>query len=246
MTHLELDWNGIPLIGSADVPPDARQALLLLHGFTGNRLEFTYFFVALARRLAEHGIATFRFDFPGCGESGGAFADITLAQQAAVTTFLLRELAQRHPQLGWHLCGFSMGGRAAMLAAPHSPVPLRSLSLIAPALNLREVVEAAAAQGVALADGSCDFLGMPIGQALRQELAALDPLAGVERITLPVLVISGGADAAVPADTALPLLARLPQAERLLLDAADHVFTRCSWRRELADALAGWLQRHVL
>lgn len=245
MDFMQLDWQGKTLAGSIDVPAGATQGLLLLHGFTGNRLEFTYFFVELSRRLAERGIATFRFDFPGCGESDGEFADITLAQQALVTRFLLRELAARYPQLGWHLFGFSMGGRAAMLAAQELPVPLRSLSLAAPALNLASVVAQAAAQGERLPDGRSDFLGMEIGLALVNELTQLDPLAGLHTLRLPVLIVHGGADAAVPPQETLPLQAAIPHALREEWPGVDHTFSRRPWRMRLADRLAQWVELHA-
>ncbi|MBE9610386.1 alpha/beta hydrolase [Chitinilyticum piscinae] len=243
MNFLELEWNGIALAGSVQLPPGARKGLLLLHGFTGNRIEYTYFFAELARQLEGRGIATFRFDFPGCGESGGNFADITLAQQAGVTRFLLSELTPRYPQLEWHLLGFSMGGRVALQAATACGGQLQSLVLLAPAMNLADVVAQAHAQGVPLVDGSSDFLGMPIGVPLLEELRANDPLSGVGELDLPVLIVHGEGDLAVPVGSSAALAQALPLVRREIWPLADHTFSRLSWRRELAQRLADWVQQ---
>ncbi|MGL4996312.1 MAG: alpha/beta hydrolase family protein, partial [Deefgea sp.] len=65
ITPLTVQFDGQQLIGSAHLPAAAEHAVLMLHGFTGNRIEFTYFFVQLSRVLAARGIAVFRFDFLG-------------------------------------------------------------------------------------------------------------------------------------------------------------------------------------
>jgi len=42
-------------------------AVVLCHGFTGQRIESHRLFVKMARDLAAHGIAALRFDFRGSG-----------------------------------------------------------------------------------------------------------------------------------------------------------------------------------
>ena len=46
-------------------------AVMILHGFTGQRIEPHRLFVKLARQLVAAGIAALRFDFRGSGESEG-------------------------------------------------------------------------------------------------------------------------------------------------------------------------------
>lgn len=123
----------------------ARAGLLLLHGFTGSRTEFTYLFVHLARLLTARGIAVFRFDFAGCGESDGDFAELSMADQAAQTAAMLDQVQANYPELQWHVLGFSMGALAATLVAPMRP-ELASLMLLAPAGNIDSVLKALALQ----------------------------------------------------------------------------------------------------
>lgn len=62
--------------------PDAQAgdpvpAVIFCHGFTGNRFESRRMYARLGALLAECGIASFRFDHRGCGESDGDFAEFT-------------------------------------------------------------------------------------------------------------------------------------------------------------------------
>ena len=241
MDNLQLQWQGLTLAGSIELPDQAGDAVLMLHGFTGNRMEYTYLFVDLARRLAREQIATCRFDFPGCGESEGDFSAITVAQQIAVAGFLLDTLRQRYPALRWHLFGFSMGGLGALHTAKNLPQPPVSLCVLAPALNLAQVVEQNCAQGRAMPDGRCDLLGLPVGQALRRELAKLDPLAGLAQLATPTLILHGTHDAAVPEAVSQALPAMIPGARRQLIDGADHVLGQLGHRIKVAGLLQQWL-----
>lgn len=55
-----------------------RPVIVLCHGFSTSKNSATY--VALAERLSEHGISTFRFDFFGHGGSEGNFENITISE----------------------------------------------------------------------------------------------------------------------------------------------------------------------
>lgn len=63
----------------SSLPPDSNPALVIVcHGFTGSK-EGRGKAVEMARFLAGNGISTLLFDFAGCGESKGAFEDISLS-----------------------------------------------------------------------------------------------------------------------------------------------------------------------
>jgi len=60
------------LAGVMHIPEIRRKsypAVVMFHGFTGNKCESHFIFTKTARRLVLRGIAVLRFDFMGSGDS---------------------------------------------------------------------------------------------------------------------------------------------------------------------------------
>nr|WP_314901420.1 alpha/beta fold hydrolase [uncultured Deefgea sp.] len=242
ITPLAVQFDGQQLVGSAHLPAAAQHAVLMLHGFTGNRIEFTYFFVQLSRVLAARGIAVFRFDFLGCGESDGEFADISVASQVAQTQHLLAHLAAHYPQYSRHVLGFSMGGLVALQTALADMEAIQTMTLLAPAANLAQLVESvASANSVAQRADCIDFLALEISQTFRQELAQLAPFSGLAMLNIPTLVVHGETDQAVPVEIGEQVAACLPQATFEAWPNADHTFARKEQRLRLGERVADFV-----
>ena len=241
--NIDVDYIGLALRGSADLPATpAQNAVLLLHGFTGSRIEFSYLYVHLARLLNAQGIAVFRFDFAGCGESEGDFADLSIHDQAAQTDVLLDQLATAYPGLRWHLLGFSMGALAASISAARR-TDLASLLLVAPASNLHSnVLKTAKQAATPLDNGGYDFIGLEISAAFLEEVAAFDLAAVLPKLKLPTLVLHGENDGVVPAQLGRAAAAQIAGGHYQEITGADHVFAQMPHRRALADAIAAWIR----
>lgn len=238
MQTVMYDDDGVTLVGSQDMPVGPTQDIVLLqHGFTGHRMELAYFFVDLARRLTARGAMVYRFDFRGCGESGGTFDAITVADQARQTHALLDFLRARHAEARLHLAGFSMGGLAASFAAAERD-DLATLSLLAPAGNFAEVLLRNCAAGQPRPDGRYDLLALPIGLPLQQEAHTLDAWAPLSRIRVPTLVVQGSDDAAVPLAVGRRYAEQISGARWLAIEGADHIFGRIEARDVLAQAMS--------
>ena len=63
--------------------------VVLIHGFTGNRLEHGSF-VRMSRLLEGSGIASVRVDLSGHGESDGDFFDVTISGEIAEARSVVR------------------------------------------------------------------------------------------------------------------------------------------------------------
>ena len=90
-------------------------------------------FVTLGKALAKQGIAVFRFDYRGSGDSEGEFRDITLEGKTSDTEKCL-EFLTNDPQIDTSrlgLLGRSLGGAIAVLTARRLPI-IKSLALWAP------------------------------------------------------------------------------------------------------------------
>ena len=108
-------------------------AVLFCPGFAGNKSGKFRLFVRLAQDLAQMGIAVFRFDYRGAGDSEGDFENITIESQVSDALCCLKFLAE-DPRIDRNhlgILGRSLGGVIAILAANHFG-SIKSTALWAP------------------------------------------------------------------------------------------------------------------
>lgn len=245
----EIPRDGLTLRGMLYRPDDDRRhpAVVLMHGFTGQRMESGYLFVQLARTLAERGLAAVTFDFLHCGESDGAFERMLVSGQVddalSVTAW-----TQRHPhvdrsRLG--VVGFSLGGLVAGCAQGRSDA-YRAAALLAPTTseNLARYAQRAAD------DGQVTVGPHTLHPRFFDDLLAHDPATELAAHPLPTLLVQGTDDAAVPPTVSRHYAdalegAGLPPA-RLDIAGADHSFTQPTSRRRVVAAVAAHLAEHLL
>lgn len=128
---VRIENGGRGLVAVLSTPDTLKNppAVVMLHGFTGQKDEFAIagrgvgLFAYAAAELAANGIATLRIDFNGSGQSDGKWEDTTFSGQIkdAVLAF---DYLQALPEVdGSHLgiLGYSQGGLVgAHLAALRS------------------------------------------------------------------------------------------------------------------------------
>ena len=206
----------LPMVVTEPVP-----AVMLLHGFTGQRAEPHRLFVIFSRMLAERGIASMRFDFRGSGESEGTFDEMTPSREvedvAAAYAFLKSRPELDGQRLG--LLGLSMGGMVAALSVAQPGLDFAALALWAPAHPkvwlgpMPEHVSAAQvwdayrgrtsapeATGIGFDETTdcMDFSGNPVSFGFFEDLLRLEPFATVAAHRGAALVVHGTADPTVP------------------------------------------------
>ena len=107
--------------------------VLMLHGFTGQRIESGFMFVQLARRIAASGLAAVTFDFRHSGESDGSFDQMLVSGEIQdalqVTRWLGAQPFVDRSRLG--VLGFSLGGLVAACAGAYSGA-YSAMVLVAP------------------------------------------------------------------------------------------------------------------
>lgn len=109
--------------------------VIAVHGFDSNLHEYGLYDM-LARKLAERGIACFRFDFPGCGESAEQFRAYDMKNMTEDMEMVFRYAAKREnlDSSRFGIQGYSMGGRVSALFAKKHP-QVRAVSLWAPGIS---------------------------------------------------------------------------------------------------------------
>ena len=228
----------------------AKAAVVLCHGFLSSKNSTTN--KALTRMLNDAGIAAFRFDFFGQGESEGLFEDITVSHAVGQAQAALTHAQSRgYERLG--LMGSSFGGLVAILAAAQRR-ELACLALKCPVVDFAEELRLEFGPGELARWQSTDTIPNLMGGGGRVRLKyglfedslrniAYEPAS---RIVAPTLIVQGACDELVPLHQSQRLLEALRGPKRLdLLPEADHQFTRAEDFRTMTGAIAEWLVGHL-
>ena len=92
-----------------------KKVVIFCHGYRSSTIGPNRFFVRAARKLAEHGISSLRFDQYGSGNSEGDFFDSSFNDWVATTKTIVQDYAGRGYTVA--LFGQSMGGSTVVVAA---------------------------------------------------------------------------------------------------------------------------------
>lgn len=240
--------DGSNLAARLDLPDGkVRAAALFAHCFTCSKD------IAAARRIAEgltaHGIAVLRFDFTGLGHSGGEFANTDFSSNVEDLTLAAGWMtAQGMPvQL---LIGHSLGGAAAIAAAPRLP-GLRAIATIgAPhepghvLHNLGTELETIRAEGAARV--SLAGREFTIRRAFVEDVSAASLDAALGRMGAALLVLHAPRDMTVGVENAQAIFTAAKHPKSFVsLDLSDHLLSDARDAGYAADVIASWASRYL-
>lgn len=193
--------------------------------------------VALARKLAGKGIAFFRFDHRGCGQSEGIFREVTTLEArcrdllAAVD--FLRQNFNLLPELA--LFGSSLGGTTCIGAAARVNARLRAMVCLAAPVRSRPVIDAVRADGK-VAPGDIERLQQRLSFDVGPHLASLHD----------ILVVHGERDEIVPPDHAREIYRTAVGDKKLVIQpGGDHRMSNPAHQAEFIRMVAAWLKDHL-
>ncbi|MDQ0189862.1 alpha/beta hydrolase family protein [Alicyclobacillus cycloheptanicus] len=249
---IERIHQGRILRGTEHVPagPGPFPAVVLYHGFTATRIEPHRLFVKICRRLEQLGIASFRFDFSGSGESDGDFEEVTISGEIAEAHAILDGVLAdaRVDRSRVALAGLSMGGLIASQVAGDRPSDVHKLVLMAAAGgNVQEIVSGLLRESgadVHAPAAAYDYQGNWVSRALLEDLCTFDVYPRAQAYKGPVLIVHGRADEVVPSETAeaYQTQAYFGRAQVRCIEGANHTFDRAEWESALIDELVGFLK----
>ncbi|MGH7217692.1 MAG: alpha/beta hydrolase family protein [Nitrospiraceae bacterium] len=229
--------------------PTTRLAVLC-HGFLSGRNSTTN--RTLTRLLNERGIATFRFDFFGHGDSDGPFEEITTSLALHQTHAALDLVTARgYDRIG--LVGSSFGGLVAILTAAQR-CDITCLALKCPVVDFAEELRLTFGPEELARWQATDTIQNIMGGLERVRLRhafyedclrqiAYEP---AERITVPTLIVQGERDECVPLHQSRRLHDALRGPTRLdLLPGADHQFSREEDFHRMTTSIGDWICTHL-
>ena len=203
----------------------------------------------ISRALADAGVAVMRFDFTGLGKSEGSFEDTTFSTNVADLVAAATWLEQEHraPEI---LVGHSLGGTAALQAAPQLPSVVAVATIGSPADPahvahlLEDAEEAIREKGVAEVHlGGRPFM---MKRDFLDDLEQHDLPGAIGGLRRALLVMHAPLDDIVEIENASQLFAAAKHPKSFVsLDQADHLLTHNEDSRYVGQILASWASRYL-
>lgn len=253
--NIEIQGAGGVLRGMEHIPDQVEglvPAAVICHGFTADKLGPHQILRKLSLALERAGVASFRFDFTGSGESDGRFQDVTLSGEVNDVHLILDTVLQdkRIDARQVALVGHSMGGLAVGMVAGDRPQDVSRLVMIAPAGNLREFVFRLAQQagltsqtGLSMEVETFDWGGFLVGRAFAMDLFGIETFERAKPFRKDVLLVHGTHDATVPCAVSeqFRTMAYGGRAKVHWIAGADHTFSSHAWETEVIDLTCAFL-----
>lgn len=244
--------QGQKIFGVMHLPSEKKlsSAVLICHGFGGNKVGKNRIYVHFAEKLAELGIAVLRLDFRCCGDSEGNFYDITIQGQVSDALLGLQFL-EKHKDVDPKrigVLGISLGGAVSVLASS-AYGGVKSLALWAPVASgelwTKEWKELN--PNIRLEDdaGFKDQIAGPVFLEQFQEFRLENSLQTMEQVSL--LHIHGKKDTTVSLKHQgcySNWRQNIPEKNRFVtLPNSDHHFTDSDDRQHLFAETLDWFQK---
>ena len=226
---IQFTADGFQLKGTLHLPAaDNPPVVIGCHGLLSDRSSPKQ--IALAQACNALGLAFFRFDHRGCGESAGRLEAVTSLEGRASDLLHAIRLLESRPGLGKRigLFGSSMGGAVCLRVSSERPVaavvtfaaPVRSLPLERPGRP----------------DASPER--NRIASVLREAFELGSALGRVRNI----LVVHGEADELVPLSHAHEIVDHAGEPKRLLVQkGGDHLMSDATHQTEFIREASLWL-----
>jgi putative redox protein len=203
----------------------------------------------ISRALTADGIAVFRFDFTGLGESEGDFGDTSFSSNVDDLVMAAKFMADTYegPKI---LIGHSLGGAAVLQAAARIPSSVAVITIAAPAdpnhvtLALgdsKEIIERRGEANVDLAGRT-----FKIKKQFLDDLESVRMQQTIQNLKRALLIFHAPTDGVVGIDNAARIFktARHPKSF-ISLDKADHLLMNPEDSRYVGSLIAAWASRYI-
>ncbi len=219
---------------------------VMLHGFTGNKVEANRLFVDIARALCSDGKSVLRFDFRGHGDSPLSFEEFKLdyALEDAENAIKYIENVFKPSKIG--ILGLSMGGHIAVKTAHKLRDKISSLILLAPAIDIGKLVEQAI-EKLPKINEYFVFGAYRLRKEGVESIIKSNAMDLAESITSPTLLIHAKNDEVVPHIQSIEFYNRLriERKKLVLLDEGGHVFSTITSKTRVIQEIVEW-SREIL
>ena len=226
-----LNKKGLILRGYLDLPENAEKIVVMLHGFTGHRMEHNGHFRNLSRLLSKNNIASLRMDYHGNGESDGEFYDFDFDYLLEDAKQMIEFAKNVKGIKEVELLGFSLGGAVASLVADDKVI--KKLLSWSPAGNMIELAKARFEKALKLENGNAYFSGFEMSENFVKTIQKYDMYQNTKNFKNPVMVICGRDDTNVPFVFGVEYVVRFANSNLHIIDHAGHGYDTYEQEQEL-------------
>lgn len=233
--------HGYKLSAFIHLPNESRFPLIVFfHGFTGSKIEANRLFVDLARALCYNGIAAFRFDFRGHGDSPLPFEDFRLSYAIEDAEASIHYVKEHIKPKSIGILGLSMGGNIAVhIASKFSEIKV--VVLLSPALTFNFPLPSEKRDYFIMGPHKLKVEGY-----LSMRNASVMNLA--EKLTQAVLIIHPKNDPVVPYTQSVEFYDRLKNSAKkkiLLLENGGHVLDTYESKLKSFEEIVSWIKENI-
>jgi pimeloyl-ACP methyl ester carboxylesterase len=254
LIHQDKEILGILSIPGTEDIIEKYPCIIMCYGFNGNRVDVNRISVKLSRVLNNLGFAYIRFDYLGCGVSGGLFHDYLLSDRVNQVDTIM-QFALSHPKIDTSrigIIGFSDGCKVVLDSITKIKIPVKSVALWSPLLKDPEISDALPKTGGSTSsrgalkrnklDGKFYYSGYWGGLWVNPGYFTPVGDSYIERLeevinAYPTLCVLGGNDNFIKT-TKKEINQRLrnkPFLNLYTVDGANHVYSSTNWIRELFE-----------
>lgn len=232
--NFEIDSSYNRISGVMIIPGTNRKfpCAILSHGLVSSKESSKY--AALSERFAEAGIASCRFDYHGCGESGGNIEETTLTIRLdnlnAIFEHVLSHQCVDPDRTG--IIGSSFGATTALLKAARDR-RVKCLSIWATPHLLED-------------KDSGTISDITFEKTIFTDFQTYNILAEAKKVSR-ALVIHGEVDEVVPCAEGKAIYKALSKPKNIeIIKGGDHVFSNDSHRNKAINLALNWFRRYLI
>jgi dipeptidyl aminopeptidase/acylaminoacyl peptidase len=222
-----------PVTGLLSIPDGSGRfpCAILSHGLISSKESSKY--VYLSERFCAAGIAACRFDYHGCGESGGNIADTTLTIRVrdleSILERVLGHLSIDSGRIG--ILGSSFGGSTALVEAAKNQ-KIGCVALWATPYMLERTED----------NKISEMLFRP---SIFKDFSTYDLLSEARKVSRAI-VIHGELDEVVPCLEGKAIYDHLKRPKKfIMIEGADHALTDPAHRDRAAQLSLAWFKRYL-
>jgi len=241
--------NRKQLIGILHFPKGKKKFPLVIfcHGFGGTKTKRKY--VRLARAFKKAGIASFRFDFEGCGDSEGDFEKITVKREVSdldsVIKYFLKQKIVDKKKISF--LGNSLGAAVCITYIIQNNFPAKAIAFWAPALNQEKLFSNFYTKNNFKKWKKQRYLIVKedkIGTAYLKENEKKNYSEFIPQIKVPILIIHGKKDEAVPFNFSKKLVKDYKNIKLFPIPGANHGFEDYYSQQKLVEKTVNWFKKY--